>query len=110
VWEDAAKTKQVNTAEVFARFNEATQHQLIISAFRLLEALHAVRMSQASDGVTEHLFNMGAFAGTGHELFILLTEHYRLSGPKMEYVKFLHFMQVTCDSSFVSPNFHKTND
>jgi hypothetical protein len=51
-------------------------------------------MSQASDGVTEHLFNMGAFAGTGHELFCRLTEYYGLSGPKREYVNFLHFMQV----------------
>ena len=32
VWEDSQKTKQVNTAEVFGRFNEVNQHHLLMSA------------------------------------------------------------------------------
>jgi len=59
-----------------------------------LEGLHAVRLSEASEGVCEHLFNMGAFAGEGHVQFCRLTKYYGVRESTVQYVNFLHFMQV----------------
>jgi hypothetical protein len=94
-WEDSAKTKQVNTAEVFGRFNEATQHHLLMSAYYLLQGLHDIRaQSGNADAASEHLFCMGAFAREGHALFCRLADHHGLHAESRGYVNFLHFMQV----------------